>query len=259
MRIIVLMKPVPDTYGRPRLDSDTGLLDRSDAEMVLDEIGERALEAALSIAESREGVEVVAASMSPSSTESVLRRALAIGATEAWQVADERLRGADIGLTAEVLAALLGTIGYDLVLAGDMSSDAQGGVLPSALAELLEVPAATALSSVSVTDNEITGTRPVEGGVQQVAASLPAVVSITEALPDARFPNFKGIRAAKKRPLHSLTLDDIGVDAADESAGRSIMVGLAERPPRAAGERIVDAGDAGQRIATYLADAGVLA
>ncbi|MEW1783960.1 electron transfer flavoprotein subunit beta, partial [Arthrobacter sp. NPDC080086] len=114
------------------------------------------------------------------------------------------------------------------------------------------VPHATGLSSVSIGDGSVSGTRPVDDGVQQVSAQLPAVISITEALPGPRFPNFKGIMAAKKKPLEVLTLADLGVAADDPEAARSIMLSVAERPPRAAGVKIVDDGDAGEKIAAFL-------
>ncbi|MEN0024639.1 MAG: electron transfer flavoprotein subunit beta, partial [Microbacterium sp.] len=107
---------------------------------------------------------------------------------------------------------------------------------------------------VEITADGISGTRGADAGAQPISASLPAVISITEALPDARFPNFKGIMAAKKKPLDVLTLDDLGVSADPSEAPRTIMTAVSEKPPRAAGVKIVDEGDAAQKLVDYLAE-----
>ncbi|MFT4211753.1 MAG: electron transfer flavoprotein subunit beta/FixA family protein [Microbacterium sp.] len=252
MRIVVLVKEVPDTYGDRKLSLETGLADRAASDAVLDEIGERSLEVALAYADAHPGTEVVALSMSPASAQSTVRKALAMGAASAVQVVDEQLRGADLGLTAEVLAAAVRRIGFDLVICGNQSTDGSGGVLPAMLAERLRVPQATALSSVTISDVTVSGTRATDAGVAQVEAPLPAVISITEALPDARFPNFKGIMAAKKKPFETVSLAEIGVDAERADAPRSIMTAVAAKPPRAAGVTIVDEGDGGERLAAFL-------
>ncbi len=114
------------------------------------------------------------------------------------------------------------------------------------------MPHATGLSSVQISDGAVSGSRPVDSGVQQVSAALPAVISITETLPGARFPNFKGIMAAKKKPLETLTLADLGITADSPDAARSIMLTIAEKPPRAAGVKIIDEGDAGEKLADFL-------
>ena len=252
MRIVVLVKEVPDTYGDRKLDLETGLADRAASETVLDEIGERALEVALSYADAHHGTEIVVLSMSAESAAATVRKGLAMGAASAVQVVDERLSGADLGLTAEVLAAAARRTGFDLIVAGNSSTDGTGGVVPAMVAELLGVPHATNLNSVELTDTEVSGERATDGGAMRVSAALPAVISITERLPDARFPNFKGIMAAKKKPFETLSLEDLEIDADDSAAARSIMIGIAERPPRAAGVKIVDEGDAGERIAEFL-------
>ncbi|MCD5348214.1 electron transfer flavoprotein subunit beta/FixA family protein [Agromyces sp. S2-1-8] len=252
MKIVVLVKEVPDTYGDRKLNLQTGLADRAASDTVLDEIGERALEVALSYADANAGTEVVVLSMSPESAAATVRKGLAMGASSAVQVVDDALAGADLGLTAEVLAAAVQRIGYDLVIAGNESTDGSGGVVPAMIAELLDVPNATSLNSVEIADGEVRGERASDHGTMQVTAALPAVISITERLPDARFPNFKGIMAAKKKPFETLSLADLGVDAETTEASRSIMISLAEKPPRTAGTKIVDEGDAGERLAEYL-------
>ena len=254
MRIVVLVKEVPDTYGDRKLSLETALADRAASDTVLDEICERALELALSHADAHEGVEVIAVTMAPASASSTVRKALAMGAARAVHVVDEGLLGADVLLTADALAAAIGRGGFDLVIAGNVSTDGSGGVVPAALGELLGVPALTGLAEVEISDASVGGTRTVEGGVQRVSAPLPAVISITEALPDARFPNFKGIVAAKKKPVDTVSLAELGVDPEDPATARSIMLSIAERPPRAAGVKITDEGDAGQRLAEYLVE-----
>ncbi len=252
MKIVVLVKEVPDTYGERKLDLETGLADRDASEAVLDEISERALEVALSYADSAGGAEVVVLSMAPESAAATIRKGLAMGAASAVHVTDPALAGADLGLTARVLAAAIRRSGFDLVITGNLSTDGSGGVLPAMLAELLGVPNATALSSVEITADSVSGTRSTDDGDMRVSASLPAVISITEALPDARFPNFKGIMAAKKKPFEALSAAELEIDPADVSVAASIMTGIAEKPPRSAGVKITDEGDGGTKIAEYL-------
>jgi electron transfer flavoprotein beta subunit len=252
MKIVVLVKEVPDTYGDRKLSLETGLADRAASERVLDEIGERSLEVALSYADKHPGTEVVVMSMAPEGSATTVRKGLQLGATSAVHIADEGLVGADLGLTAEVLAAALQRTGFDLVIAGNLSTDGSGGVLPSMVAELLDVPAATSLNSVDITDNEVSGERASDASTMRVSAALPAVISITERLPDARFSNFKGIMAAKKKPFETLTLADLAIEPEDHTASRSIVIGLSQKPPRTAGVKITDEGDAGQQLADFL-------
>jgi len=252
MKIVVLVKEVPDTWGDRKLDLETGLADRAASEAVIDEIGERALEVALSYADAHAGTEVVVLSMGPASATASVRKALAMGAGSAVHVVDDGLLGADLGLTAEVLAAALQRTGYDLVIAGNLSTDGSGGVIPAMVAEILGVPSATALTAVEISDDGVSGVRASDGATMTVSAALPAVISITEALPDARFPNFKGIMAAKKKPFETLSLADLSIEPEDHSASRSIVLALSERPPRAAGVKIVDEGDAGDKLAEFL-------
>lgn len=254
MKIVVLVKEVPDTYGDRVLDLETGLAQRDAGDRVLDEIGERALEVALAHADASGDAEVVLLSMAPEAATTSLRRGLAMGAASAVQVVDEGLVGADLGLTSQVLAAALDRIGFDLAITGNLSTDGTGGVLPAMIAELLDIPAATALTSVRIGDVEVAGVRASDAGTMEVSAALPAVISITEALPDPRMANFKGIMAAKKKPFETLTLADLDIDPLDARWSRSIMIGIAEKPPRAAGVKIVDEGDAGEKLADFLVE-----
>lgn len=252
MKIVVLVKEVPDTYGDRKLNLDTGLADRPAGGMVMDEVCERSLELALSYADKRPGTEVVVLSVAPSDADATLRKGLAMGAASAVQVVDDALVGADLGLTAEVIAAALTRIGFDLVIAGNQSTDGSGGVIAAMIAELLDAPQLSSLNSVSISEGAVSGLRVSDGSTMQVSAELPAVISITEALPDARFPNFKDIMSAKKKPFEKLSLDHLGVNAEDPEVSRSIVIAVSEKPPRAAGTKIVDEGDAGQQLADFL-------
>ena len=254
MKIVVLVKEVPDTYGDRKLDLETGIVDRAASDKVLDEIGERALEVALAYADGHPDTEIVLLSMGPESAQASIRRGLAMGASSAVQVVDETLLGADLGLTSEVLAAALQRTGFDLVIAGNESTDGSGGVIPAMVAERLGVPQLTALASVEISDASVSGRRVLDDGVATVSAPLPAVISITESLPDARMANIKGIMAAKKKPYETLSLQDLGIVAEREDAPRSIMIAVSERPPRGAGVKIVDEGDAGEQLAKFLVD-----
>ena len=253
MKILVLVKEVPDTYGERKLNLETGIADRAASDAVVDEVSERALEVALSYADS-EDAEIVVVSAAPEGATTSIRKALSMGAASAVHVADEALVGADVRRTAEVLAAAIKREGYDLVIAGNASTDGVSGMVPAAIAEVLEVPVLSYLDSVEITADSVSGTRTLEDGVQRVRASLPAVISVTEALPEARFPNFKGIMAAKKKPIDVVTLADLDVAVDEDSTPASILVQVAERPPREAGQKIVDEGDAGQKIAAFLTE-----
>ena len=251
MKIVVLVKEVPDTYGDRVLDLETGLADRGASERVLDEIGERAIEAAVVLKEADPDAEVVLVSMGPASVVTGLRKGLAMGADRAVHILDDALIGADLSLTAEVLAAAARRETPDLVITGVLSTDGTGGVIPAMIAEHLDVPQLTALGSITRDGGRITGARASDGGTATVSADLPAVVSITESLPEARFPNFKGIMAAKKKPFETVSLADLGLEAS-VSVPRSIMVSIGQKPPRAGGTVIVDEGDGGVKLAEFL-------
>lgn len=252
MKIVVLLKEVPDTYGNRKLSLDSGLADRAASDAVADEVGERALELALKYADENPSTEVVVASMGPKSAVTSLRKALAMGATSVVHVADDLLAGADTGLTAEVLAAMLRRVGFDLVVAGNASTDGNGGVIPAMLAELLDVPQLTNLESVQIITDQVQGSRTTELGTLAVSASLPAVISVTEKLPEGRLPGFKGIMSAKRKPYETLSLADLGISLDDETKPRSIVIAVSERLARATGVVVVDEGAAGERLADYL-------
>jgi electron transfer flavoprotein beta subunit len=252
MKIVVLVKEAPDTYGERLLDLETGLADRAASDRVLDEIVERALEYAISYAEKNEGTEVIALSMAADAATASVRKALAMGADRAVLVADEALIGADVTLTTQVLAAALQHIGFDLVVAGDQSTDGAGGVIPATIAELLDIAQMTKLASIELTETSVSGTRATDRVVLTLRAELPAIISVTERFAEARFPNFKGIMAGKKKPFEVLSLADLGQDVDILSVPRAIMTAIAAKPARAAGVKIVDEGDAGTQLAEFL-------
>lgn len=251
MKIIVLVKQVPDTEEERRLDPSTGLLDREAAESVADEINERALEVALRYKDANKGSEIVVLTMGPVSAVKALRKALSMGADSAVHVVDDALEGVDIARTAAVLAAAVQRTGFDLVLAGNESTDGRGGVVPAMVAEHLGLPLLPSLNSVEITAATVAGEVSVEYGSLAVSAALPAIVSVTERSAEARFPNFKGIMTAKRKPLATLSLADLGLDARG-AGGASMVLSLSERPARTAGKKIVDDGTAARELAEFL-------
>lgn len=252
MKIIVLVKQVPDTEEERRLDPGTGRLDRSAGESVADEINERALEVALLHKDAHKGSEIVVLALGPASASQALRKALSMGADSAVHVLDERLEGSDIMTTAAVLAAAVHRTGCDLVIAGNESTDGRGGVVPAMVAEHLGLPILPSLNTVELTAGTVSGEVTVDAGSLSVSAALPAVVSVTERAAEARFPNFKGIMTAKRKPLATLSLSDLGLDSGVDGA-TSMVLTISERPARTAGKKIVDDGTAAQELAKFLA------
>ncbi|MFJ8373165.1 electron transfer flavoprotein subunit beta/FixA family protein, partial [Streptomyces sp. NPDC094461] len=184
-----------------------------------------------------------------------LRKALSMGADKAVHVEDDGLHGSDVMGTSLVLAKAVEKAGYDVVICGMASTDGGMGVLPAVLAERLGVPQVTLLSEVSVEGGVVRGRRDGDSASEQLEASLPAVVSVTDQSGEARYPSFKGIMAAKKKPVVSWDLDDLGVGA-DEvglAGAWSVVDAVAERPARTAGTIVKDEGEGGRRLAEFLA------
>ncbi|WP_197322255.1 electron transfer flavoprotein subunit beta/FixA family protein [Saccharomonospora sp. NB11] len=252
--IVVLVKQVPDTYSERKLNENDHTLDRESADAVIDEINERAVEEALKIKEAGEA-EVTVLCVGPDRATDAIRKALSMGADKAVHVSDEALRGSDLISTAKVLAAAVRKVGdVDLVIAGNEASDGRGGAIPAVLAELLGVPQLTHARQVTVEGGTIKVDRETEDGITHLEASLPAVVSVTEKINEPRYPSFKGIMAAKKKPVETLTVADLGVDAGEvglANAGTTVLE-AAPKPPRTAGQKITDEGDGGAKVAEYL-------
>ncbi|WP_086846597.1 electron transfer flavoprotein subunit beta/FixA family protein [Amycolatopsis kentuckyensis] len=252
--IVVLVKQVPDTYSERKLNGSDHTLDRESADAVLDEINEKAVEEALKIKEAGEG-EVTVISVGPDRATDAIRKALSMGADKAIHVSDEALHGSDAIATAKVLAAAIGKVeGFDLVIAGNESSDGRGGAIPAILAELLGLPQVTYVRELTVDGSTIKATRETEDGLTHLEASLPAIVSVGEKINEPRYPSFKGIMAAKKKPVETFTIADLGVDAGEVGLANawSAVTESSPKPPRTAGEKVEDEGDGGTKVAEYL-------
>jgi electron transfer flavoprotein beta subunit len=254
MNIVVLVKQVPDTWSERKLTDADHTLDRESADAVLDEINERAVEEALQLQEAHGG-EVTVIAMGPDRATDAIRKALSMGADKAIHVSDEALHGSDVLATAKVLAKAIGTVeNVDLVIAGNEATDGRAGAVPAMVAELLGLPQVTQLRKVTVEGTTIKGERETDEGVAFVEASLPAVVSVTEKINEPRYPSFKGIMAAKKKPVSTLTVADLGIDASEVglSGAWTQVLEAAPKPPRSAGQRVEDGGDGGAKIAEFL-------
>ncbi len=255
MKIVVLVKQVPDTWGARLLNTTTGLLDRGASDAIIDEIGERAIEVALAHKDSDKSAEVIVLTMGPAGAKDVLVKGLQMGADSAVHVLDPSLAGADMALTAATLAAAVARLEPDLVVTGNESTDGRGGMIPAMIAEHLHRPHLGNLDTVTITATGVSGSRSVETGTLDVRASLPAVISVSERVAEPRFPSFKGIMAAKKKPLEVLTVAGLAVSA---PAARSAVLETRERPARTSGARITDDGTAGTKLAEFLADARLI-
>jgi len=251
MRIVVLIKQVPDTWGDRKISLETGRIERDPSEAVIDEISEKVIEVGLQLKE-QHGGEVIALTVGPEGANDVLRKALAMGADEAVHVSDEGLVGADTIATTRVLARAIEQLGFDLVIAGNESTDGRGGVIPAMLSEVLAVPHATYLDAVTVTGSTLTGERAIDAGTMTVTAELPAVISMTERSAEARYPNFRGIMAAKKKPLTVQTLSALELSAESNPLSRSTVRSVDVRPARQAGTKIFDDGTAAKQVVDFL-------
>ncbi|MFI8160738.1 electron transfer flavoprotein subunit beta/FixA family protein [Streptomyces microflavus] len=254
LRIVVCVKYVPDATG-DRHFADDLTLDREDVDGLLSELDEYAVEQALQIADGADDAEITVVTVGPEDAKDALRKALSMGADKAVHVEDDDLHGTDVIGTSLVLAKAVEKTGFDLVICGMASTDGVMGVLPALLAERLGVPQVTLLSEVAVNGGVVTGRRDGDTASEQLEASLPAVVSVTDQSGEARYPSFKGIMAAKKKPVESLDLDDLGLDADEVGlAGAWTAVDSAtERPARTAGTIVKDEGEGGKQLAEFLA------
>lgn len=253
MKIAVCIKQVPDTWSEKRLSPSDATLDRAAAEGVLNELDEYAIEEALRLKEGHGG-EVTVVTMGPERAADTIRKALSMGADAGMHLCDEALHGSDACATSDALARILAGRGFDLVIFGCESTDARMSVIPAMVAERLDWPQATFAAEVQVAAGVLTVRRQTEAGVDTVTANLPAVVSVVEKINEPRYPSFKGIMAAKKKPVETLSLADTGIEAATVglAAAWSAVTDFAARPPRAQGEIMSDDGDGGRRIADYL-------
>lgn len=255
MKVAVCVKQVPDTWAEKRLKPEDSTLDRESAEGVLNELDEYAVEEALRLVEAQGG-EVVVVSMGPERAGETIRKALSMGADSGIHLVDDALHGSDALATSAALAQVLAGRGFDLIVFGSESTDARMSVVPAMVAERLGLPQVTFAQKVDVDGSSVRIERQTEYGYDTVEASLPAVVSVVEKINEPRYPSFKGIMAAKKKPVETLTVADIGLDTGSVGLGAawSAVSEFAARPPKAAGTVVADDGQGGVKIADYLTE-----
>jgi len=254
MNIVVLVKQVPDSGAERQLRPDDNTVDRGSANNVINEMDEYALEEALRLAEAHGG-EVTVLTMGPEKATESIRKALSMGPDKAVHVTDEALHGSCAVATSRVLAAALGTLSPDLVLCGAESTDGRVQVMPHMLAERLGMAALTGARKVTVDGSTLTVERQTEEGYEVVTASTPAVISVWDTINEPRYPSFKGIMEAKKKPVQTLSLADLGVSA-DEvgfAGATSTVLEHGKRPPRQGGNRVTDSGEGGVDLVKFLA------
>src|SRR6056297_263349 len=248
MNVIVCVKQIPDPALPGELDADNRL--KRDGKLILDESDSYGVEMALQLVTAAGGGEVSLVSMAPNDEVSGLRTALAMGAAKAVLVSDPALAGADALTTAKVLAGAVGKAGdYDLIIAGTESSDGYTGTVPEQIAEVLGLPSVTFAKTVKIDDGTLSVDRQTESGYDEVTCPLPAVVSVTAGVVEPRYPSFKGIMAAKSKPVETVTAADLGVESV--SWAQSISA-VADAPAREAGEIIEDDGETFNKIVEFL-------
>ena len=252
MNIAVCVKHIPDPNVPPQMDGDR--LKRDGVQGVLDPGDEYGVEAALQLQEAHGG-EVALVSMGPAQAMEAVRRGLSMGADKGVLISDDRLQGADALVTAKVLAAAIKRNEFDLVIAGVESTDGYTGTLGSTLAELLGVPQVTFVRKIESADGTLKVDRQTPDGYHVVECALPALITVTAAINEPRYASFKGIMAAKKKPVEELSLDDLGLSDVN------VKQKVAEITPaeeRKAGEVFEDDGTGAAKIADFLKEAKVI-
>lgn len=258
MRIVTFVKYVPDAAGDRTFDEDTKTVDR-ETDGILSELDEYAVEEALAIKEKVGDAEIIAVTVGPEDAEDAVRKALQMGADSGVHVYDDDLEGTCAVGTAKVLASAVKAVEedgpVDLVLTGLASTDGGMSVVPVMVAELLGRPAATQASEVTVEGTTVRIRRDGDTASQFIEVSLPAVVSVTDQINEPRYPSFKGIMAAKKKPVEDYDLEDLEIDPSEVGfdGATTEVVAVAERPARTAGEIITDEGDGGTKLVEWLA------
>jgi electron transfer flavoprotein beta subunit len=246
MRIVIPVKWVPDTAGEKHIVPGRLTVDRTSVASVLCPVNEFAIEEAVRIKEARgEDVETVVLIVGPEEAGSTAAKALSYGLDRAVRVTDDAVAGSDALGTAQVIAAAVRKLGFDVVLFGNQSTDARTSLVPAAVAELLGVPSITYVRRLDLSDTALTADREHEEGWDTVTAPLPAVVSVVEAINEPRFPSFKGIMAAKSKPSETwglAELDGLGAALVGAAAARAVVTSATPRPPKAAGTVVTDDG-----------------
>lgn len=254
MNIVVCVKYVPDATADRSFDSSDNTVDREGVDGLLSELDEYAVEQALQVAEANDG-EVTVLTVGPADAADAVRKALQMGADKGVHVEDDDIAGSDAVATSLILAKALGTLEYDLVFFGMSSTDGTMGVVPTMVAERLGLPAVTYGSEITVDGSTVTVRRDGDVATETITATAPAVVSVTDQSGEPRYPSFKGIMAAKKKPVEDLTLSDLGIESSEVGldAAWTKVLSFAPRPPRTAGEIVTDEGDGGVKLAEFLA------
>jgi electron transfer flavoprotein beta subunit len=253
MNIVVLVKQVPDTSAERRLNPADNTLDRESVDAVINEIDEFAIEEGLRLKEAHGG-EVTILTVGPERATESIRKALSMGADKAVHVSDPAIHGSDAIQTAKIIAKALGTLEYDVVIAGSEATDTRVSVVPALLAEALSVPQLSHARKVTVDGSTVAIERLSESGYDLVEAALPAVISVVEKINEPRYPSFKGIMAAKSKPVQTLTVADLGLNADEVGLANAStqVVSFEVAPPRQKGEIVKDEGDGGVKIADFL-------
>ncbi|MFZ1285875.1 MAG: electron transfer flavoprotein subunit beta/FixA family protein [Candidatus Phosphoribacter sp.] len=256
MNIVVCVKYVPDTQAERTFNASDNTTDRVNVDGLLSELDEYAVEEALKIVEAGEGV-VTVVTVGPAQASDALKKALQMGADKAVHIIDDAIHGSDALATSLVLAKAIEKVGMpDLVLTGMSSTDGIMGVVPTMLAERLGLPAVTFASDLTVGADSVTARRDGDAASQTIEAALPALVSVTDQINEPRYPSFKGIMAAKKKPVETWGLADLGLSA-DEvglDAAWTKVTAFEARPPRQQGTIVKDEGDGGGKLASFLAE-----
>jgi electron transfer flavoprotein beta subunit len=252
MNIAVCVKQIPDPATPYELDSEHHWVIRPN-DQVLDDTDRIGVEVGLQLAEATEGT-VTLFSMSPSGSLQGIRQALAMGADKAVLIDDETLKGSDALTTAKVLSAAVDREPFDLVIAGTESTDGFTGVVPQMMSEILDVPCLSFARSVAVADGIVTIERQTATGFETVSAPLPAVLAVTAGAEEPRYPTFKGIMAAKSKPVDTTSAADLGVEPQSGQTIDSVEPVAA----RATGEVVEDDGEAYLRIVELLEQVKVI-
>jgi len=255
MNIVVLVKQVPDTWAERKLNDSDKTLDRASVDVVMNEIDEYAVEEALKIKEAKGEGEVTILTMGPERATETIRKALSMGADKAIHLVDDALAGSDAVQTSAAIAKVLEGLEYDLVLAGSEATDSRMAVMGALLAERLGRPQLTGARKLTVEGGKATIERLTDNGYAVVEAATPAIVSVIEKINEPRYPSFKGIMAAKSKPLETKSLGDLGLDAGAVGLANAPtqVVSFATKPPRQAGQIVKDEGDGGAKVAEFLA------
>jgi electron transfer flavoprotein beta subunit len=258
MNIVVCVKYVPDATGDRSFEADN-TVDRVGVDGLLSELDEYAVEQALQIKEKRadEEITVTAVTVGPEKAVDAVRKALQMGVDKGVHVLDDAIAGSDAIATSLVLAEAVRKAGpADLVVCGLASTDAGMSVVPAMLAERLGLPQVTLASVVETQGDQVRIKRDGDTATEVVGGTMPLVLSVTDQSGEARYPSFKGIMAAKKKPLETWSLADLGVDASQVglSVAWSQVEETAARPPRTAGEIVKDEDGSGAKaLADFLA------